>query len=328
MERWAANTLRTFGLIIVSIIVIALSLGLALLGLCFAILASADHHGGATPQSNNFFYFGIAGGLVVLVGGIFLIGSIARVIFRESKIQDTIQGQQRNQPYRSDLPPLPPYSLIPPAPQTTAQPNIVVPHATAPTSPSAPISAPAPTPPAQRRPTLDAARHLSPASRVAIDRLILAIAAQASAQLIVGVIEWLWTGQIVMSRLRLHGPLLFAWNLAAIAPYALLAYTLRRQPGPTAFSFCLVIPGMRSVFGFFGQTASIIIFLRTFHSGMPLLSAIPWVLDVLIFYLAWKAVRLTGIEPTPARLILSAVDIFLYSVSLPVLFLLLNAFWR
>ena len=61
---------------------------------------------------------------------------------------------------------------------------------------------------------------------------------------------------------------------------------------------------------------------------MPLLSAIPWILDVLIFYLAWKAVRLTGIEPTPARLILSAVDIFLYSISLPVIFLLLNAFWR
>jgi hypothetical protein len=326
MERWAANTLRTFGLIVVSIVVIVLSLGLALLGLCFAILASADHHGGATSQTNNFIYLGIAGALAVLVGGIFVIGAMARTIFRESTVQD----QERNQyaGHSQTLPPLPPYSLIPPIPKAPAQPTVVVPPATAPTSPSAPISAPAPPPPPLRRPALDAARHLSLASRTAIDRLILAIAAQASAQLIVGVIEWLWTGQIVTSRVRLHGPLLFAWNLAAIAPYALLAHTLRRQPGPTAFSFCLVIPGIRSLFGFFGQTASVIIFLRTFHSGMPLLSAIPWVLDVLIFYLAWKAVRLTGIEPTPARLILSAVDIFLYSISLPIVFLVLNYFWR
>ena len=331
MERWAANTLRTFGLIVVSIVVIVLSLGLALLGLCFAILASADRHGGATPQTNNFIYLGIAGALAVLVGGIFVIGAMARAIFRESKVQ----AQERNQypSQNQNLPRLPPYSLIPPAPRTETPPNIVVPGTQADAQPSANPNivipaAPAPTPPLLRRPALDAARHLSPASRTAIDRLVLAIAAQASAQLIVGVIEWLWAGQIVMSRVRLHGPLLFAWNLAATAPYLLLAYTLRRRPGPTAFSFCLVIPGIRSVFGFFGQTASVIIFLRTFHSGMPLLSAIPWILDVLIFYLAWKAVRLTGIEPTPARLILSAVDIFLYSISLPVIFLLLNAFWR
>jgi len=333
MERWAANTLRTFGLIVVSIVVIVLSLGLALLGLCFAILASADRHGGATPQTNNFIYLGLAGALAVLVGGIFVIGAMARAIFRESKVQDRERNQYQNQSQNQYLPPLPPYSLVPPAPRTPAQPNVVVPSAQPNAQPSITpnivipaASAPAPPPP--RRSALDAASHLSPASRTAIDRLILAIAAQASAQLIVGVIEWLWAGQIVMSRLRLHGPLLFAWNLAAIAPYLLLAYTLRRRPGPTAFSFCLVIPGIRSVFGFFGQTASVIIFLRTFHSGMPLLSAIPWILDVLIFYLAWKAVRLTGIEPTPARLILSAVDIFLYSISLPVIFLLLNAFWR
>jgi len=330
MERWVTNTLRTFGLIVVSIVVIVLSLGLALLGLCFAILVSADRHGGATSQTNNFIYLGIAGALVVLVGGVFVIGAMARVIFRESKVQ----AQERNQypSQNQNLPPLPPNSLVPPTP---AQPNVVVPGVVVPNlvtpnvTPNIVIpAAPAPTSPPLRRPALDAARHLSPASRTAIDRLILAIAAQASAQLIVGVIEWLWAGQIVMSRARLHGPLLFAWNLAAIAPYLLLAYTLRRRPGPTAFSFCLVIPGIRSVFGFFGQTASVIIFLQTFHSGMPLLSAIPWILDVLIFYLAWKAVRLTGIEPTPARLILSAVDIFLYSISLPVIFLILTYFWR
>jgi hypothetical protein len=319
MDRFVANTLRTFGLIIVAIVVIAIALGLALLGFCFAILYSADHHGGASPQSNNAIYFGIVAAVAFLVIGIFVIGAIARVIFRESKIQNR----------SDDLPPLPPYSLVPPASQAPTQPNVVAPPSTPPTPQQpnvVPPTAPPPTTP--RRSVLDAAMHLSPASRVAIDRLILAIAAQASAQLIVGVIEWLWSAQITMHRFRLHGPLLLAWNVAAILPYVLLVIALRRRPGATAFSFCLVIPGIRSFFGLFGQTASIIIFLRTFHSGMPMLSAIPWTLDVLIFYLAWKAVRLTGIEPTPSRLILSAIDICLYSFSLPVVFLILNYFWR
>lgn len=311
MERWAANTLRTFGLIVISIFLIAFALGVALLGLCFAILASADHRG--APQSNTFIYFGIACAVIILIGGIFLIAAIARVIFRESRIQDL--GRNQNQIHGQGLPPVPPYSLVPPAPQSSPQPNIIAPPATAPIPP-------------RHLPALDAATHLSPASRAAINRLVLAIAAQAAAQLVVGGIEWFWAGQIVLPRLRLHGPLLFAWNLAAIAPYALLAYSLRRRPGPTAFSFCLVIPGIRILFGSFGQTASIILFLRTVHSAVPMLSIIPWALDVLIFYLAWKAVRLTGIEPTPGRLLLSAIDIFLYTVSLPILFLALNYFWR
>jgi hypothetical protein len=324
MDRFVANTLRTFGLIIMAIAVIAISLGLVLLGFCFTVLTSVDRHGGASTPPNYALHLGIVAAVAFLIFGIFAIGAIARVIFRESKIHD-----------RSDnLPPLPPYSLVPPSPQVPAQPHPVVP------SPAPPAPSPTDVPPSTarslttpltttpRRPALDAATHLSPGSRLAIDRLILAIAAQASAQLIVGVIEWLWSAQIPMQGFRLHGPLLLVWNVAALLPYVLLVIAMRRRPGATALSFCLVIPGIRSFFGFFGQTASIIVFLRTFHSGMPMLSAIPWALDVLIFYLAWKAVRLTGIEPTPGRLILSAIDICLYSFSLPVVFLVLNYFWR
>lgn len=301
MDRFVANTLRTLGLIVLAIFVIGVSVALALLGLCFAIITSADNHGHSNPPSNPYLLLGVGAGIVVLVGGIFGIGALARVIFRESKIQDRNENQF----------PSPPYPQIPRAtPPGTPLPNVALP-----TVP-------------QRRDLPHLVTHLSPASHAAIDRLVLAIAVQASVQLIVGVIEWLWTAQIQMNRFRLHGPLMLAWSLAAIAPYAILAFTLRRRPGPAAFSFCLVIPGLRSVLGLFGQTASVILFLRTFHSPMPLLSAIPWVLDLLIFYLAWKAIRLTGIQPTPGRLILSAVDIFLYSASLPIVFLALNYFWR
>jgi hypothetical protein len=307
MDRFATNTFRTLGLIVVSIVVIGIAIFLALLGLCFTILASADHH---QPQNNSYLFLGIAAALIFLIGGICVVGAMGRAIFRDSKNQ----GQ----------PPVPPYSLIPPSSQ---------PSSTAPTSQTN-FPQPIASPPPALQPSIaqfrrsDAATHLSPASRTAVDRLILAIAAQASSQLIVGIIEWLWAAQISMPRFRLHGPLLLAWNLAAVAPYILLVIALRRRPGQTAFSFCLVIPGLRSFLGLFGQTASIIVFLSTFHSGMPLLSIIPWALDCLIFYLAWKAVRLTGIEPSPQRLILSAIDIFLYSVSLSFVFVLLTVFSR
>jgi hypothetical protein len=313
MDRFVANTLRTLGLIVLAICVIALAAGLALLGLCFAALASVGHHGGATPQSNAFLYLGIAAGIGVLVGGIIGVGVLARIVFRETKLQD--QDRRNAKLGEGEFqPPPPPAPLAPPATQ---------PGTTITTPPGIPLS-----PVPQPRNLPDPAVHLSPASRAAIERLILAIAAQASAQFIVGVIEWLWAEPVPMRGFRLHGSLLLVWSLAAMVPYILLAVALRRRPGPTAFSFCLVIPGLRSFFGLFGQAASIIILLRTFHSGMPLLSAVPWAIDLLIFYLAWKAVRLTGIEPSPARLILSAIDIFLYSVSLSVIFLFLGYYWH
>jgi hypothetical protein len=53
---------------------------------------------------------------------------------------------------------------------------------------------------------------------------------------------------------------------------------------------------------------------------------IPWALHVLIFYLAWKAIRLTGILPNPARIILAAVVVFLYYSLLPALLILVNYF--
>ncbi len=100
MERWAANTLRTFGLIVMASVVIVIAVGLALLGWCFAILSSGDQHGRANPQSINAFSIGIAAAIIVLVVGIVAIAAMARVIFRESKIQDRNEdaGLPRSRP--------------------------------------------------------------------------------------------------------------------------------------------------------------------------------------------------------------------------------------
>src|ERR1700683_3839864 len=108
MDRFVANTLRTLGLIAVAICVIAISLGVALLGLCFSILAQADNHNHPSPQSQTYLYLGIAAAIGVLIGGIVIIAILARLIFRESKIQDQRLAPDQKHPLTA------PYSLIPP----------------------------------------------------------------------------------------------------------------------------------------------------------------------------------------------------------------------
>jgi hypothetical protein len=59
--------------------------------------------------------------------------------------------------------------------------------------------------------------------------------------------------------------------------------------------------------------------LRAIQSAGLLFSLVPWVLDILIFYLAWKAIRLSRIFPNPARLLVAAVVIFFYNFLMPIL---------
>ncbi|MGA8442612.1 MAG: hypothetical protein WB762_18770 [Candidatus Sulfotelmatobacter sp.] len=63
---------------------------------------------------------------------------------------------------------------------------------------------------------------------------------------------------------------------------------------------------MHILFGLIGHSAFLAFVLRPGQIAAPLLSIIPWILDILILYLAWKAIRQTGIEPDPPRLIVAA----------------------
>jgi len=58
------------------------------------------------------------------------------------------------------------------------------------------------------------------------------------------------------------------------------------------------------------------------------LTLFPWLLDILILHLAWKAIRLTGIQPNSTRLIVASVVIFLYTCLLPAIVGLLAAIMR
>lgn len=301
MDRFAANTLRTLGLIAVAICVIALSLGLALLGLCFSILAQAGNHNHPSPQSNTYLYLGIDAGIGVLIGGIFVIAILARLIFRESKGQVQRDQDQKKGKLSASYPPTPPATL-----SGIPQPNVV------------------PQPLPQPRAVPDLATHLSPASAAAIQHLAAAIVAKIAAEVLLGLIGWYGALGSPRAPFPLYQIGFMIWGIAAIAPHLVLLYHLARKPGRTAFAYALAIPTIHILLGLFGHSAFLAFILRPGQFAAPLLSIIPWILDLVILYLAWKTIRQTGIHPDPVRLIVAAAIIFLYTTVLPLLVLILN----
>ena len=191
------------------------------------------------------------------------------------------------------------------------------------------IALPAPQPESPSLPlapsaTHDVGTHLSPASRSAVHTLVLAIAAQIAAQIAIGVLGWQWALQSPLASFRPSLPIALLSGIASNLPYLILLFSLLRNPSRRAFAYSLVIPSLLILFGIFGNSASIFFFLRFAHSPASFLLLIPWALHIFILYLAWKAIRLTGIFPNPARLIVAAVVVVIYYSLLPVLLLALN----
>ncbi len=166
--------------------------------------------------------------------------------------------------------------------------------------------------------------HISPASRSAIHTLVLAIAAQIAAQAAIAVLGWQWALQSPLASFRPALPVALVSGAASNLPYLLLVFSLLRNPGRRAFAYSLVIPSLLILFGIFVNSATIFFFLRLSHSAASFLLLIPWALHIFILYLAWKAIRLTGIFPNPARLIVAAVVLSIYYSLLPVLLIVLN----
>jgi hypothetical protein len=239
-----------------------------------------------------------------------------------------------------ELDPLvPPYSIAPPGTAPSASEPAATHSSSTPSSKVPRVSQPGVAPPyvprelIQPRRLPDVAAHLSPASQTAIQQLALAIAATIAARVALALVGWYglgWYGLGSHVSLGARAPFpLFrfgfvAWGLAALAPSLILLYTLARRPGPSAFAFSLVIPALHALFGVFGPSALLVLILPSSQGASPLLSIIPWILDVLILCLAWRAIRLTGIHPDLKHLITALVVILLYSKLLPILFVLLH----
>jgi len=287
VDRFAANTLRTLGIIGVAISVILASGVLLLLALCFGALANYGHQ--PDPTTMDLAYCAGGAAVVVLVAGIFAVARLARGYVRDP---DRPVDQ-------------PPRRVIPSSAEVVAQFKELLPTHPQP-------------------PSVDVLTHLSPANSTAIQQLALAIAAKITAEVLLGIVGW----HGALGSPRVPFPVyhlgFMAWGLAAIAPHIVLLYALARRPSRTAFSYALIIPSVHILFGLFGHSAFLAFILRAGQVAAPLLTIIPWILDILILYLAWKTIRLTGLLPDPLRLIVAAVVIFLYTVSLPLLVLLLN----
>jgi hypothetical protein len=291
MDRFASNTLRTLGIVAVSIVVIIGSLALLLLALCAGMfggiggLGSSSHH---DPQTVKVFYGSILAAVVLVIIGVLSIAKLAKGIVRESP-SSQLAASQAESPLLS---PAPSAALPPP----TIQPSVA--H--------------------------DVAAHLSPASRSAIHTLVLAIAAQIATQVAIGVLGWQWALQSPIASFRPSLPIALVSGVASNLPYLVLMFSLLSNPSRRTFAYSLVIPSLLILFGIFGNSASIFFFLRFAHSPASFVLLIPWALHIFILYLAWKAIRLTGIFPNPARLIVAAVVVVIYYSLLPVLLVALN----
>jgi hypothetical protein len=99
MERWAANTLRTLGIILTAGFVLVTSLLLLLLSMC-----AAQGGAGVTNQSGQVVPF-LLGAVAVLVLGIWFIVWLARGIFRSGLVAEPVAARV--------LPPSEPASSVP-----------------------------------------------------------------------------------------------------------------------------------------------------------------------------------------------------------------------
>jgi hypothetical protein len=303
MDRFTANTFRTLGIILISIFVLVCSIVLLLLALCAGMQGAVGGTGYHDPQTVNLFYGSIVGAVVVVAFGVLVIAKLAKGIVREpaglSPSALPVWGQQPSPVQQSEAAQPPPLSTDP----TLAQSD--VPQATL-----------APPSTAEPRPTPDVVTHLSPASRAAIQRLVAAIAAQV----VLGTLGWQRALHYTATPFHLNRVVPYVSGFATNLPYLVLLLSLFLRPGRRAFAYALTIPSILLLSGLFGSSAIIFYLLRTANTSSPLLSfllLVPWALHILIVYLAWKAIRLTGILPNPARLIAAAAVTIAYYTLLP-----------
>jgi len=258
MERWAANTLRTLGIILTSGFVVVGCLLLALLSMCAA-------GGGFSGNRDSNAAGGYALAAVLLgIGGIAFIAWLARG-------------------YRSIFESVPVSSAV-----STSE-----------------VTAPVP------EPTLSLSVHLSPSGRKAVDRLVLALAAQ----IVISAAAWIFNQLHFWSARRPYGPR--NWTLALLAPYvlyrvpyAILIFALLKKPDRRAFAYSLSVPAVMILQAVFSLGVVGYFFVRE-PRGFLLL-VLPWLIHILILVLAYQAIQQVGLHPEPSSLIVAAVVTFVY----------------
>jgi hypothetical protein len=252
------------------------------------------------------------------------LGALVVVIASQRQIAILNRKPRR---VREPDPMVPPYSTAPPSsapPQPAAMQSRSIPSSDISQVSSSRVPSSVPPQPIQPYVVPEVVTHLSPTSQAAIQQLAIALAAKITAEVVLGLIGWYGALGSTHAHFALFKFGFLAWGFATIAPDLALLYSLTRRPGPTSFAYSLVIPALHLLFGLTGHSALLVLIPRSGQAAIPLLSIIPWILDILVPYLAWKAIRLTGIRPDPTRLITAFVAILIYRILLPALFVFLN----
>ncbi len=299
MERWAANTLRTLGIILTAGFVLVTGLILLLLSMC-----AASGTIGGTKHPEQVAPYLICAGLI-LVFGILVIARLARSIFRSMKATEPADGNLSLFAPDVNAPSAPPAETpTPPTPESEVS---VPPHAALLERPATPpLAPPGPRPPLPL--------HLSPLGRQAIDRLLLALGAQIFTSGVALTFNQLyfWSTPRIFAPLpfRNAGPVLIASFVLYHLPYAVLIYALLKRPDRRAFTYALAAPAVLIMqallsLGYFALFAAQ-------HPMSMLVLFVPWAIHIVILVLAYQAIQQVGLHPEPASLIVAAVVIFLF----------------
>ena len=269
MERWAANTLRTLGIILTAGFILISSLFFLLLTLC----AAGPSMGGSPGNSSQAAGFALVGILIAIAGGLF-IAWLARAIYRSRSLPEEpgIQSLSTAVPAEGTLSPSP------------AEPRISLPL------------------------------HLSPLGRKAVDRLVLALAAQ----IVLSAAAWIFNQLHFWAAPRIFAPFPSAgnWPLTLLLPfvlyhipYAILIYVLSKRPDRRAFTYALAVPAV-----FLMQSLVSLGYVSLFsrHPVAFLLLVIPWAVHIVILVLAYKAIQQVGTHPQPSSLIIAAVVTWIF----------------
>ena len=289
MERWAANTLRTLGIVVTTVLVI---------GGCFFLFLIAwlvFIRGGLTPsarilhpQAGDAFFGAILATIALVTAGIVMIVKLAKGIVRR------------------------------PAPSQ------ILPAAAGPAAGYATVPAPAAPPRLPSSGSQSLHLPLWPVGYRTIDRLVLALVAQIA----ISTVTWfqLATRAFVPHNWTL---MLLPPFILSEVPHAILIYVLLRRPGRRAFTFLiamLVIPILETLFNPVVLNSYSQIY-RNHAMGLVWL-VLSGLVYIVTLVLAYVAIHQTGFWPKFSSVIPATTATFFYFFFIKAITPYLYSLWR
>ena len=155
------------------------------------------------------------------------------------------------------------------------------------------------------------ASQLSPAGRKAVENLALALGAQILVSTGIWIFSQLHFWSLPGGFWSRDWALLFVGPFILYhIPYAVLIYALLKRLDRLALTYSLVVPAVLILQSLF--TVSVVAYYHAYHPAGIILLLIPWLMDILVLVLAYKAIQQVGRHPKPSSLILAAVVMFVY----------------